>query len=480
MPNGCRGRTGRVTRADSTAAVSYDRSARFLLALELVIISILILLNGVFALAEFAVVNARKPRLAAMAESGRRGARAALALSEDSGRFLPTVQIGITLVSILTGTFSGAPVSKYVSAILAAIGLPRGLSESLGFGVVVAIVTYLTIVIGELVPKRVALRSPEVVACWVAPPMTALSRLAAPAVWLLEASTALVFRLLRLRTETESAVTDEEIHSIVAEAEGAGIIEPAERTMISGVMRLGDRPVRGVMTPRTDIDWIDLNTSDEQIRVALAATQHSRLPVCEGTPDGMLGVVQTRELLHQILDGGTLDVRAGVRPAPVIPDTAEALDALAVLRSAEVPMALVHDEYGHFEGIVTPADLLEAIAGVFRADADTAEPAAERREDGSWRFAGWLPVDEMAAHLAIRLPADRNYHTVAGYILAVLRRLPRAGEHVEADGWRFEVVNLDGHRIDRLVAVRDSAEPQGEAPNRPSEVAHGDLAEKIK
>lgn len=223
--------------------------------------------------------------------------------------------------------------------------------------------------------------------------------------------------------------------------------------MISGVMRLGDRPVRGIMTPRTDVDWIDVTAPEAEQRATLGATQHSRLPAGEGLTDVMIGVVQTRELLARLLAGEPLDVRACVRAAPVIPDTAEALDALAVLRSAEVPMALVHDEYGHFQGVVTPTDVLEAIAGVFRADADTTEPGAVRREDGSWLLAGWLPVDEMAEHLAMRLPPERDYHTTAGHVLAALGRLPTVGEHVQIGDWRFEVVDLDGNRIDKLIAV---------------------------
>lgn len=427
--------------------------------LEIGVVLVLILLNGIFSMSELAVVSARRPRLQAMAETGRSGARAALALSEDPGRFLSTVQIGITLVGILTGAFSGAALGGLLAALLEGAGLSRGIAEPLGFGLVVAVITYLSIVVGELVPKRFALRGPEVIACLVAPAMTLLSRIATPVGWLLDVSTSAVFRLLGVKAEPESAVTDEEIRSVVAEAAGAGVIDPAERHMISGVMRLGDRPVRGIMTPRTDVDWIDLAAGEAAVRDVLTATQHSRLPVGEGSTDAMIGVVQTRELLSQLLGGQPLDIRASVRTAPVIPDTAEALDALSVLRSAEVPMALVHDEYGHFQGVVTPADVLEAIAGVFRADADTAEPGALRREDGSWLLAGWLPVDEMAEHLALRLPPERDYHTTAGYVLAALGRLPTTGEHVAIGDWRFEVVDLDGNRIDKLIAV--PSQPHG-------------------
>ncbi|ONG55784.1 DNA-binding protein [Pseudoroseomonas deserti] len=420
--------------------------------LEIVIVVALILLNGIFALSELSVVSSRPRRLQILAEEGRPGAKAALALLEEPGRFLSTVQIGITLVGILAGAFSGEALGGRLTAWLQEQGMSPGLAGPLGFGLVIVIITYLSIVIGELVPKRFALRSPETLACLVAPGMRLLARIGTPVAWLLDASVKLVFRLLGVGPEQAAVVTDEEIRSVVAEAEGSGTIEAAERHLIAGVMRLGDRPVRGVMTPRTEVDWLDLAAGEERIRETLMTTQHSRLPVGEGSTDAMLGVVQTRQLLAQVLAGHKLDVRQHVQPAPVIPDTADALDALSVLREAAVPMALVHDEYGHFEGVVTPADLLETIAGAFRADADTDEPAAVQREDGSWLLAGWLAADEMAEHLSIRLPLERDYQTLAGYLLQAFGRLPRTGEHIERDEWRFEVVDLDGHRIDKVLA----------------------------
>lgn len=345
-----------------------------------------------------------------------------------------------------------------MAGLLEGFGLSPGVAEPLGFALVVAVITYLSIVIGELTPKRLALRGPETIACLVAPGMTLLSRAATPLAWLLDASTGLVFRAFGIRSEQESSVTDAEIRSLVAEAANSGVIDVAERQMISGVMRLADRPVRGVMTPRTDVDWIDLAAPEERQRELLVTTQHSRLPVAEGSIDDMLGVVQTRELLSQLLSGRPLDSRGSLRTAPVMLDGAWALDALAVLRKAEVPMVLVHDEYGYFEGVMTPADVLEAIAGAFRADADTPEPGAVQREDGSWLLAGWLPADEMSELLSIRLPPRRDYQTTAGYVLTAFERLPQVGEHVEADGWRFEVVDLDGNRIDKLIATRSSGE----------------------
>lgn len=425
--------------------------------LELGIALFLIGLNGLFALSELAIVSARKARLKMMADNGRAGAGAALRLAEEPGRFLSTVQIGITLVGVLAGAFSGAALGAMLTDIMKAQGVPDTVAEPLGFGLVVAAITYLSVVVGELVPKHLALKNPEGIACAVAPLMALISRIAAPVVWLLDASTKLIFRLMGQSTESESAVTEEEIKTIVAEAETAGVIETGERKMIAGVLRLGDRAVRGVMTPRTDVDWIDINASQESIRHCLINSPHSRLPVAEGHPDNMLGVVQARELLAATLREEPLDIRAHIRKAPIIPDTLDALDALEVLREAEVPMALVHDEYGHFDGVVTPADILDAIAGAFRSDEHEEEPEAVMREDGSWLLAGWMPADEMADQLGISLPERRDYETVAGLVIGELQHMPETGEAVEALGWRFEVIDLDGRRIDKVLASRIEA-----------------------
>ncbi len=427
--------------------------------LELLIALALIALNGAFALSELAVVSARKARLKAMAEQRRPGAQAALALAEEPGRFLSTVQIGITLIGVLSGAFSGAALGARLTTILRDAGLSERLSEGLGYGLVIGAITYLSVIIGELVPKHLALRNPEAIACTIAPVMRHVSRAALPAVALLDASTRAVFRLLGQSTQSASAVTEEEIRTVVAEAETAGVIETDERNMIAGVLRLGDRAVRGVMTPRTDVAWVDLKRSPSEIRAAILATTHSRLPVGEGSPDNMLGVLQVRELIEPLHatalvegEGLGFDLRPYVRVAPVVPDTLDALGVLDALRGAEVPMALVHDEYGHFDGIVTPADILDAIAGAFRSEAP--EPEAVRREDGSWLIAGWMPADEMADTLGLTLPPGRDYETVAGLVIAELRRLPETGESCLLAGWRFEVVDLDGRRIDKLLVSR--------------------------
>ncbi len=424
---------------------------------EIAIALVLIGLNGIFALSELAIVSARKVRLRAMADQGRRGAAAALALAEEPGRFLSTVQIGITLIGILAGAFSGAALSQRLDAIFEDWGMPVPVSEPLAYVIVIGAITYLSVVIGELVPKNLALRNAEGIACAVGPTMTMISRVAGPIVTFLDASTKFVFRRFGVSPAAEAPVTEQDIKTLVAEAETAGVIETGERKMIAGVLRLGDRAVTGVMTPRTDVDLIDLTDGDEEIRRTLVATPHTRLPVADGDPDNILGVVQSRELLAALLQDEPLDLRRRVRKAPVVPDTADALAVLDTLRAAAVPMALVHDEYGHFEGIVTPADILDAIAGAFRSDEPSPEPEAVARADGSWLLAGGMPADEMADHLGISLPEERDYETVAGLVLNELQHLPATGEAVDAFGWRFEVIDLDGRRIDKVLASRQRA-----------------------
>lgn len=422
--------------------------------IELLIVLALILLNGVFALSELAVVSARVPRLRALAATSHPGANSALALATDPGRFLSAVQIGITLIGIINGAYSGEAFGEQASAFFRELGLSPAAANVVGYGIVIVVITYLSVIIGELVPKNLALRNAERIACMVAPFMTAVARGAKPAVWLLDASTRLVFRLMRQTAESEHRVTDEEIRALILEAESAGVLESGERELISGVMRLADRAVVGLMTPRTDVDWIDITAPEAEIRQRLISTPHSRLPVGDGSTDALIGVVQTRELLAAILAGRTFEVRSHIRKAPIVPETMDALDVLAVLRDAEVPMALIHDEYGNFEGLVTPADVLEAIAGVFRSDTAEEEPHAVERADGSWLIAGAMPVDELADKIGVAVPEQRNYATVAGFVLAHLQHLPQVGERVEAGGWTFEVVDLDGRRIDKVLATR--------------------------
>ncbi len=420
--------------------------------IDVLIILALVALNGVFAMSELAIVSARKARLEAMARGGHRGARAAIALAADPGKFLSTVQIGITLIGIVNGAYSGASLGTPTAARLAALGVPAQLADNLGFAIVIGLTTYASLIVGELVPKQLALRNPEPVASWIALPMTWLATGTRPLVWLLDKSSSVIFKLLRLDRESEEHVTAEELHLIVAEASKSGVIEEHERSIISGVVRLADRPVREVMTPRTEVDWLDAGLDDAAIRAKLLASPHSRLPVAEGSIDAVIGVVQARDVAMALARGDTLDLKQLVRKAPVVIDQIDAMDAMDTLRRADVPMALIHDEYGHFEGIVTPANLLAAIAGEFVSDSDPGHaPNVVEREDGSLLVAGTMAADALAERLGIDLPEDRDYATVAGLALAVFRHLPSEGESFVEQGWKFEVIDLDGRRIDKLL-----------------------------
>ena len=423
--------------------------------LEILIIAFLIILNGVFALSELAVVSSRKARLEILADRGVAGAHAAIALSENPGKFLSTVQIGITLVGIIAGAFSGATFGTRLSGFLETVGLRADIAEASGYIVIISVITYFSVIVGELVPKHLALKNPERIACVVARPMSMLSLIAAPAVWLLDASTRGVFGMFGISTQSESVITDEEIRTIVAEAGSAGLIEEQERSMISGVMRLGDRSVRAVMTPRTEVEMVDIGGDSSQLKRMRFGVRHACLPVFDGDRDNVVGVVTLRDMIEPLLAGARhVAFRDYVRAAPIIPDTLEALEALKVLRAADVPMALVHDEYGHFEGLLTPADILDAIAGAFRSDADQAEPEAVRRDDGSWLLAGWMPADEMAELLDVSLPETRHYETVAGFVIDHMERIPQTGDTMEFESWRFEVVDLDHRRVDKVLASR--------------------------
>ncbi|HVL79784.1 MAG TPA: hemolysin family protein [Sphingomicrobium sp.] len=437
--------------------------------LDVVLILCLIGLNGMLAMSELAIVSSREARLRALARSGSGGAQCALELIAQPGRFLSTVQIGITLIGILAGAYSGASLGAPVGQRLQLLGLDPGIARSVGFGLVIVTVTYLSLVVGELVPKQFALRSPESISVVVSRPMRWMSRLTAPFVWLLDMTSALIFRILGLKRESESKVTAEELHLVVAEAQTAGVLEESERAIISGIVRLADRPVREVMTPRTEVDWIDIDASPEELRDALRASPHSRLPVAKGTVDDIVGVIQSRDLAVALLDGRSIDLRQLARKAPVIPDLMDAMDALAVLRSADVPLALVHDEYGHLDGIVTPGSLLAALAGAFAHDIDEGEePPVVERGDGSWLVSGAASADVLADRLGMTMPADRDYSTVAGFALSVLKHLPETGERFGYAGWSFEIVDMDGRKIDKLIACAPEGRLQETDPQTAS------------
>ncbi|WP_422059168.1 hemolysin family protein [Sphingopyxis sp.] len=423
---------------------------------DVAIIAVLIMLNGAFALSELAIVSARGPRLQAAEKRGSRGAKIARQLGADPGRFLSTVQVGITLIGIIAGAYSGASLGGPVAERLQAwFGIDAEHAQAAGFALVIAVTTYFSLIAGELVPKQFALRAPEPIAIFMAGPMYWLSRVAAPLVWLLDNSSALVFRLLGLNRESEDRVTAEELHLIVAEASKSGVIEESERAIISGVVRLADRPVREVMTPRIDVDWIDIASDADAVRAMLLDTPHTRIPVARGSVDDIVGVVQARDIAAALFRGEALDLEKLTRSAKVIHDQIDAMDALENLRAADVPMLLVHDEYGHFEGLVTPADLLSAIAGEFASDQDIgSEPFVVERDDGSLLIAGSMPADQMAERLGIELGDDRDYATAAGHALAILKHLPKEGETFSDRGWKFEIVDMDGRKIDKLLVTQ--------------------------
>lgn len=419
---------------------------------DLVVIAGLILLNGLFALSELAIVSARPSRLRVAAQRGSGGAKTALALSADPGKFLSTVQIGITLIGILAGAYSGASLGGPMGQRLAAIGVPEHLAYEAGFALVIIGTTYFSLVIGELVPKQIALRAAEPIALVMSRPMLMLARAMAPFVWLLDRSSAAVLRLLAVRKSGDAQITAEELHMIFAEATHSGLIAEEERAMMAGILKLAERPVRELMTPRTELDWIDVDGSGPDLRAKIDESPHSLLPVADGSPDNIVGVVKVREVLALQLAGGSVDMRQLMKKAAIIPDQLDAMDALRMMQQSEIAMGMVHDEYGHFEGVVTPTDLLTAIAGSFASDQDEGEsPQLIERLDGSLIVSGAMPADQLADRLAIDLEENREFATVAGYVLWVLKRLPREGEHFEDQGWRFEIVDMDGRRIDKLL-----------------------------
>ncbi|MCP9626898.1 hemolysin family protein [Rhodopseudomonas palustris] len=423
-----------------------------MLSVELAIVVTLIVANGLLAMSELAIVSSRPARLALLAQKNVRGAKQALTLAEDPGKFLSTVQIGITLVGVLSGAFSGATLGQRLTEYLNALSVP--FADILGFGLVVAVITYATLIVGELVPKQVALRNPEAVAAKVAPAMALIARISRPLVFVLDFSGKAILGLLGQSGVMQDKISEEEIHNLVLEAETAGVLEPGEREMIAGVMRLGDRPVGAVMTPRPEVDLVDLGDSLEEIREAFLKSPHSRLPVTDGDRDDPIGIIQAKDLLEVYLRGDKPDLRALVRDAPIIPSSADARDVLATLRQSSVHMALVYDEFGAFEGVVTTADILESIVGAFGTEEGPPEPAAVRREDGSYLIAGWMPVDEFGDLLPVSIPPHRDYHTVAGLVLQHYGALPNIGDKFEYQGWQLEILDLDGRRIDKILATR--------------------------
>ncbi|MCP8882598.1 hemolysin family protein [Devosia sp. XJ19-1] len=403
-------------------------------------------------MSELAVVSSRSARLKVLADQGDKGAATAMRLAEEPGKFLSSVQIGITLVGILSGAFSGATLGLRLTAWLEQVGVPDNIADIAGVGVVVVLITYGSLILGELVPKQIALRNPEAVAARVAQPMAILARIGTPVVWLLDISGQLVLRLLGQSGASENSVTEEEVRTIIAEATNAGIFETEEHSMIAGVMRLADRSARGIMTPRLDVVTIDLEDSYEDNLKIMLETTHTKVLVQEHDADSILGVLALSDLLPSLAAGRQPDLRSLVKQMPVVMEHADALDVVETMRQARAQMALVVDEYGHFEGIVTYGDVLEVITGIYN-EGPGDEPALTQRKDGSWLVAGWMPVHDFSERFNIDIPKDARYETLAGYVLSHVNHMPVVGESFESDGLRFEVVDLDGHRIDKVLVA---------------------------
>lgn len=425
--------------------------------MEFLVVLALALLNGLFAMSELALVSVRRARLAAMERRGIRGARAARLLADDPQRFLPTVQVGVTLIGTLAGTFGGARIAHHLVPLIAPLPYLGPFAEGIALSLVVLAITYLTMVFGELVPKQLALIAPERIAIAVAAPIALASRAAAPMVWLLGKSSGLVLRALGLAQIGRQAVTEEELRALLAEGAEAGVLESEERDMIERLLRLADKPVRAIMTPRNELAWLDRTDPEREIIAALKAAPHSRFVVCDREVDNVIGVVQAKDLLDRVLEGKPLSLATALRQPQIMPDTVTAFDALERLKTDVLGLALVMDEYGSFEGVVTAADVLAAIVG------DVAEPGmvsaadAFAASDTEAMLDGATAIDELKARLNLPdLPAEGSYHTLAGLLLALLRRVPVAGDRIVFGGWLFEVTEVEGRRVSRVRASRET------------------------
>lgn len=422
---------------------------------EILIVLALILVNGFFAMSELALVSSRPAELRRRADKGSRGARVALEMIDDPSRLLSTVQIGITLVGIVAGAYSGATLGGHVADLLAATAPSLAQwSQEIAMTAVIGAITYLSLVVGELVPKRLAMHHAETIAVRVAPLMRGVAVAGGPAVTLLRVSTNLVLRLLGQKPEDTKQLTEDELRSVIAEGALAGIIEPTEKEMLDRVMRLADRPVGSIMTPRPDVVWLDAEQPPETWRRQMAEMPHSRFPVARGSLDDMIGILDTRHILGKLLAGEPFDPLAAVTSIPVVHESIRAPRVLELFKESGAPMLAVLDEYGGFEGIVTMTDFLEAVAGELPGAGGDEEPSAIRRDDGSWLLDGMIAVEEAEAVLGLSgLGELGDYHSLAGFMLSHLAHLPHSGEHFVWSGWRFEVVDMDGRRIDRILAT---------------------------
>ena len=430
--------------------------------LQIAIIVLLILLNGLFAMAETALVSSRKARLRQRAEEGNKGARAALELAETPNRFLSTVQIGISLIGVLAGAFGGATIAEPLAVSLrAVVPVLAPYAGPIAFGTVVVGITYLSLILGELVPKRLALNGAEVVASRVAGPMRLLSMITSPVVWFLSVSTETVLRLLRVRHPAESPVTEQEVEILMEEGARAGVFEDEERDLVRSALQLDDRPVRELMTPRPKVVWLDVDDPPEEIRRLVAESRHSYFPVARGDLDDLLGIASVKDAWVRQASGQPADLLGSLRPSPFVAEGAPATDALETFKRSGLPLALVIDERGHIEGLITLTDVLEALVGDVPEEDEPTEEAIVRREDGSWLVDGLLAAEELKERLGLKeLPREEEaeYQTVGGMVMDTLGRVPAEGDRFAWEGYSFEVLDMDGRRVDKVLASPSTSE----------------------
>ncbi len=428
------------------------------------IVLALILANGIFAMSELAIVSARKVRLQQAALRGDRRAQAALQLANRPNDFFSTVQVGITLISIISGAFGGAALSEPIATFFKTIPLLRPYAGNLAFGLVVVAITYLSLIIGELVPKQLALTMPEAIAKTIAGPMQTLSRLASPIVGLLSLSTKAVMGLLQIEPSNEPSVTEEEIRAFIRQGTEEGTFEEEEQAIMERVFRLGDRKVSSIMTPRPDVIWLDLEDSSQENQQKIAHCKHRRLPVCQGDLDDILGLVSVNDLLNNALAQQAFDLTRELEQPLVVPETMRSLKVLERFKQSRIHTALVIDEYGVIQGLVTLGDILEALVGDVPSWDTPEELEAQQREDGSWLIDGMMDIEAVQDLLKLEEPENRgSYHTLGGFVIHCLGKIPRAADRFEYAGWTFEVMDMDGNRVDKVLAT-----PQPSSPLLPS------------
>lgn len=424
------------------------------ITIEILMILFLILLNGLLAMSEFAVVTARKNRLQERANRGDRGASAALELAREPTDFLASVQIGITLVGVLAGAFGGATVAQALAARLANIKMLASYSQAIALALVVVLITFFTLVFGELTPKRLALIRPESLAAALARPMRLLARITAPLAWLLSAATDLVLRILRAEEPDEPLVTEDDLKVLISQATRAGVILEAEKNLVSGVFRLGDRRAGMLITPRTEIEWLDLDQPLEQNLRIVTNSQHSRFPVGCGSLDDVQGVVLAKDLLRICLSGAPIDLQEVLLPPIFVPENAPALQVLEVFKTAQPPIVMVIDEYGGLQGLLTIHDILEAFVGEITSWEALGDPSIYRRSDGSWLVDGRLQIDEFMEAFQISRMRDYDrghYETVGGFAMVELGKIPVTGDQFDWGEYHFEIVDMDGFRVDKVL-----------------------------